>query len=79
MKNVRSYTFGRWCADWYDADYYKTKNSAQGLINETSGSGRVLRGGGWDYGAEYCRSTYRGAYDPTYRNNDYGFRLVLGR
>jgi len=70
---------GEWCADWYDADYYKTKNSAQGLINETSGSSRVLRGGSRDDGAQNCRSAYRNIYDPTGRNNYNGFRLVLGR
>jgi len=68
-----------WCADWYDADYYKTKNSAQGLINETPGSYRVLRGGGWSYSARYCRSAYRRINVPAYRRDSYGFRLVLGR
>ena len=44
---------------------------------DASGSYRVLRGGGWDYNAEYCSSAYRSRNDPTYRLNLVGFRVAL--
>jgi formylglycine-generating enzyme required for sulfatase activity len=43
----------------------------------TEGSDRVIRGGSWDGEAAYCRSAYRGRYDPSYRNRNIGFRLAL--
>ena len=39
-------------------------------------SGRVLRGGSWGYGARFVRAVYRLGYDPAYRLDDTGFRLV---
>ncbi len=68
-----------WCADWYAADYYKNKKSVQGLINETPGSNRVLRGGCWYFNAKNCRSADRFIYYLASRSFSYGFRLVLGR
>ncbi len=65
-----------WCSDWY-GDY--------GSVSQTdptgpkSGSMRVLRGGSWLSYARNCRSAGRRACAPTYRDNFYGFRLVLGR
>ena len=45
-----------WCQDWY-GDY--PSGSATDPTGATSGSFRVLRGGGWSNGARYCRSAYR--------------------
>jgi formylglycine-generating enzyme required for sulfatase activity len=62
-----------WCSDWY-GDY-----SAGAQMNPkgpSSGSFRVFRGGGWFDDAPYCRSAFRGNYDPVDRNFDIGFRLV---
>ena len=44
-----------WCNDWYDGNYYSNspKNNPQG---PTTGSYRVLRGGGWSSNASSCRS-----------------------
>ena len=48
-----------------------------------TGSGRVIRGGGWDYwcdccDAEYCRSAARHDYgSPESWGGDVGFRAVL--
>ena len=50
-----------WCMDWYD------KNR----------SSRVLRGGSWTDYEQFCRSAYRFAYPPGYRNDFIGFRLVF--
>ena len=43
----------------------------------TTGSGRVVRGGGWSGYAHYCRSADRYGYAPTGRYSFLGFRLAL--
>ena len=55
-----------WCQDWYDAYYY----SNSPLINPTgptSGTERVIRGGGWDSGGygKFCRVTFRTHQTPS--------------
>jgi formylglycine-generating enzyme required for sulfatase activity len=65
-----------WCADWYSSDYYKSSPSSNPL-GPSSGSNRVLRGGGWSGNAGLCRVSYRYYYDPEIRSDNYGFRLVL--
>ncbi len=42
-------------------------------------SHRVLRGGGWNVGAEYLGSTVRGSYPVNGEDMNNGFRVVLGR
>jgi formylglycine-generating enzyme required for sulfatase activity len=65
-----------WCSDWYGEDYYK-KSPAKNPKGPSNGSGRVIRGGGWDGGDWYCRAAYRlWAIHPARRDNDLGFRLV---
>jgi len=66
-----------WCSDWYDSDYYSSspRNNPAG---PSSGSYRVLRGGGWwSDGARYCRVAYRSDGSPDGRDSCDGFRLVL--
>ncbi len=41
-----------------------------------SGAGRVVRGGSFDYGAQFARSADRVGWLPSYRVPDLGFRLV---
>ena len=62
-----------WCEDWY-GDYrsYDTDNPT----GASSGSYRVLRGGGWDYDASSCRVSYRGGDSPGNRYDNFGFRVV---
>ena len=63
-----------WCSDWY-GDY-----SSSSLTNPTglsSGSYRVIRGGGWGSYAGGCRVSERGNYVPTSRSNTQGLRLAL--
>ena len=43
----------------------------------TTGSNRVDRGGGWSYGAAYCRSAYRHGLTPEFRGGNLGFRVAL--
>jgi formylglycine-generating enzyme required for sulfatase activity len=63
-----------WCSDWY-GEYPK------GAVSDPSGpkegSGRVIRGGGWDGEAAGCRSALRVRLVPSHRNNNFGFRLAL--
>ena len=62
-----------WCADWY-GDISKLKN-VKDPKGPAVGVDRVLRGGGWNTLARYCRSADRFNIKPTYRNHNYGFRL----
>ncbi len=62
-----------WCNDWH-GDYPTThQTNPQGA---TIGSYRVLRGGSWDDGAEFCRTVNRNNDTPEGRFNVIGFRLV---
>jgi formylglycine-generating enzyme required for sulfatase activity len=51
-----------WCFDWYPG---------------YEGSGRVIRGGGWDDLADYCRVGRRYIYWPSDADDSIGFRAVL--
>ncbi|UCH96670.1 MAG: SUMF1/EgtB/PvdO family nonheme iron enzyme [Candidatus Aminicenantes bacterium] len=65
-----------WCADWYGEDYYK-KSPAKNPQGPSAGSGRVIRGGGWDLGGWRCRAACRfDWYRPAGRDGALGFRLV---
>ncbi len=63
-----------WCKDWYD-DYFI--NSVTDPVGDSSGSGRVARGGCWDLPAAYCRSAYRSKVDPSLRSRIRGFRVTF--
>jgi formylglycine-generating enzyme required for sulfatase activity/tRNA A-37 threonylcarbamoyl transferase component Bud32 len=64
-----------WCADWYADDY--STGAVSDPTGPQKGSGRVYRGGSWDYGAACCRSAFRNGYNPSYRRYNYGFRVAL--
>lgn len=65
-----------WCADWYDAEYYRmSPEEAPG--GPASGSARVYRGGSWyDYPLG-CRSANRDAAAPDHRHCSIGFRVAI--
>ena len=65
-----------WCQDWY-GDY--SSASQTNPTGASSGSDRVLRGGCWDDGARYCRSSLRGYCAPDDRGCNDGLRLVLSQ
>ncbi len=48
-------------------------------VGPETGSNRILRGGGWNFGAEYCRSAARSDTGATARAYSTGFRLVRSR
>lgn len=61
-----------WTWDWYGA-YPGAVTDPRG---PSSGSYRVVRGGGWYDGAGYARVANRGGNDPGNRYDFLGFRLV---
>ena len=61
-----------WCLDWYGSYATSAVTDPEG---PASGSYRVIRGGGWNYYASYCRSAYRNYYYPSSYYINYGFRL----
>lgn len=63
-----------WCSDWYDSYSSGSQSNPQG---PGSGSGRVLRGGCWDFGAWYSRVSNRDYDTPSSCNSYLGFRLAL--
>ena len=64
-----------WCADWYADDYYKIR-PRQDPRGPTSGDGRVLRGGSWNFQPWFARSASRLAISPLFAGNYVGFRVV---
>jgi formylglycine-generating enzyme required for sulfatase activity len=69
-----------WCQDWYDEEYY-IECKQQGIVDNPqgpkTGSFRVLRGGCWLNDAPLCRSADRRCFNPGYRDDSIGFRLVF--
>lgn len=66
-----------WCLDkcsWPIADY------GSSAVNDpvgTAGTYRVLRGGSWNFIAQYCRSAFRDPDHPDYARNYVGFRVAV--
>jgi len=65
-----------WCADWYDAGYYKSipRDDPKG---PATGEDRVIRGGAWESPPVRCRSVSRGSFLPSVQPGDVGCRVVL--
>ncbi|MBC8427138.1 MAG: formylglycine-generating enzyme family protein [Deltaproteobacteria bacterium] len=63
-----------WCQDWY-AKY--PPNEVIDPTGPSSGSEKVFRGGSIHSHARFCRSAYRGGYQPDGRFTSLGFRLVM--
>ncbi len=65
-----------WCSDRRSGDYY-SESPRKNPKGPASGSYRVVRGGGWNSLAGFCRSSLRNILDPSDVSSDLGFRLVL--
>ncbi len=63
-----------WCQDWFD---WYSSEAQTNPIGPTSGSYRVIRGGGWYNGAWYCRVSSRVSGTPTLTSDILGLRLAL--
>jgi formylglycine-generating enzyme required for sulfatase activity len=64
-----------WCWDRYGDEYYSSSPPANPK-GPALGSFRVLRGGGWNRAAGFCRSAYRGRGRPGVRKSSIGFRIA---
>ena len=62
-----------WCEDLY-SDYPPQGDQSASI---SGGPYRVLRGGGWNDDADYCRSAIRYGDGPGSAYASYGFRVVL--
>jgi len=63
-----------WCGDWYGDYPYGSVSDPAGA---TTGAYRVVRGGGWNDCARYCRCARRVGDSPGFRGNGLGFRVAL--
>jgi sulfatase modifying factor 1 len=64
-----------WCGDWYDKDYY-SRSPEVNPAGPDQGVRRISRGGSWRHVHTMCRVTLRSKLDPSFRYNDYGFRVA---
>jgi formylglycine-generating enzyme required for sulfatase activity len=63
-----------WCWDW-SGNY--TSDPQTDPRGPASGSGRVGRGGNWDFFPEHCRAAYRYGNSPDYIATNIGFRCAM--
>ncbi|MDJ0706508.1 MAG: formylglycine-generating enzyme family protein [Leptolyngbyaceae cyanobacterium MO_188.B28] len=67
-----------WCQDnWHDS-YNGAPTDSIAWFNQDEETGRMLRGGAWDYDPEDCRSASRINYLPAHCKETFGFRVVCG-
>lgn len=66
-----------WCNDWYSSDYYVSSPASDPLGPASADwfTGRVVRGGSWEYNPVVCRSARRSHRAPHDRIRRIGFRL----
>jgi formylglycine-generating enzyme required for sulfatase activity len=62
-----------WTNDFYGA---YGSGPATDPLGPSTGSGRVIRGGGWSSGAAACRAAIRFSFDPSSRADYVGFRTA---
>ncbi len=63
-----------WCLDWWGE---LDSAAVVDPVGASSGSFRVLRGGGYEFRASNCRSAFRDGADPSHDLGVSGFRLAL--
>ena len=62
-----------WCQDWYGP---YSSASVTNPTGPTTGTYRLLRGGGWNSNSGSCRASRRGGDTPGYLYSNLGFRVV---
>jgi len=65
-----------WVNDWFQSDYY-SESPTNDPPGPASGSSRVFRGGGWDFGTSYLRVASRSYFTPSYLGDSEGFRCAV--
>ena len=63
-----------WCSDWYDRNFYAVSPQVA-PTGPTTGMRRASRGGSWRHRIKFTRVSARSSLSPSYRYNDYGFRV----
>jgi formylglycine-generating enzyme required for sulfatase activity len=63
-----------WCSDWYDSGYYAI-SPAVSPAGPVAGDRKAARGGSWRHQIKFTRLTARAAIPPSFRYNDFGFRV----
>ena len=71
-----AYNVHEWCSDWYGAEYYAV-SPGRDPPGPATGVRRASRGGAWRHQIKVSRCSARSSLDPTFRYNDYGFRVAL--
>jgi uncharacterized protein (TIGR02996 family) len=64
-----------WCADWYGEDSY-SQSPGKDPPGPSTGSLRVIRGGGWSNHGQFCRAASRYENTPSFRIISLGFRVA---
>jgi len=64
-----------WMEDDYHGSYERAPDDGKAWIDKQRRSDRVIRGGGWNTGAPYCRSAARNGNWPGNRRDYVGFRV----
>jgi len=62
-----------WCQDWYEP---YSSGSVTNPTGPTTGTSRLLRGGGWYYFSVNCRASQRGGSTPGSIYGNFGFRVA---
>jgi formylglycine-generating enzyme len=65
-----------WCSDWYGEEYYG-ESPRDNPDGPSSGTERIIRGGGWFGGIRTVRVSGRGTREPDSRDRNLGFRLLI--
>ncbi|MBE7386284.1 MAG: formylglycine-generating enzyme family protein [Leptolyngbya sp. SIO1E4] len=66
-----------WCADHWHENYQNAPTDGSAWIEGGYSSGRILRGGSWDFNPRSCRSAYRFRNTPDNISINFGFRVVF--
>ena len=64
-----------WCQDYWHNNYENAPEDGSAWLTDNSDAFRVRRGGSWIFDPSYCRSAFRGSYNPDDRNGNLGFRV----
>jgi len=78
--NVFEWTRSLWGKDWSKPKWkypYDPEDRRRENLRAGDDILRVLRGGSWNSNERYARCAYRGRLNPNYRNNNFGFRVVV--
>jgi uncharacterized protein (TIGR02996 family) len=65
-----------WCSDWIDSGGKYYRGAARDPQGPAEGEQRILRGGSWNDGPDWCRAGYRNAAGPDHGDFEGGFRVV---